>query len=181
MRAIPNLLVLRPADAVETAEAWQVALQQKHRPSVLALTRQDLPAVRTTHTEENMVAKGGYELAAAEGAAKVTLLATGSEIAIAMAARDLLQKDGVPTRVVSMPSFELFNAQDEAYQEKTLGPGTVRIAVEAGVRQGWDRYLGIKGGFVGMSSFGASGPYEQLYKHFGITPEAVAAAAKQRL
>jgi transketolase len=182
LRAIPNLLVLRPADAVETAEAWQVALQQTHRPSVLALTRQDLPAVRTTHTEENLVARGGYELAAAEGgAAKVTLLGTGSEIAIAMTARDLLQKDGVPTRVVSMPSFELFNAQDEAYQEKILGPGTVRIAVEAGVRQGWDRYLGIKGGFVGMSGFGASGPYEQLYKHFGITPEAVAAAAKQRL
>ena len=182
LRAIPNLLVLRPADAVETAEAWQVALQQKHRPSVLALTRQDLPAVRTTHTDENLVARGGYELVAAKGgAAKVTLLATGSEIAIAMTARDLLQKDGVPTRVVSMPSFELFNGQDEAYQEKTLGPDTVRIAVEAGVRQGWDRYLGIRGGFVGMSSFGASGPYEQLYKHFGITPEAVAAAAKQRL
>lgn len=181
LRAIPNLLVLRPADAVETAEAWQVALEQKHRPSVLALTRQDLPAVRTSHSKENLVARGGYELIAADGAAKVTLLATGSEIAIAMTARDLLQNDGIPTRVVSMPSFELFDAQDVAYQEKTLGPGTVRVAIEAGVRQGWDRYLGIKGGFVGMSGFGASGPYEQLYKHFGITPEAVAKAAKQRL
>lgn len=181
LRAIPNLLVLRPADAVETAEAWQVALEQKHRPSVLALTRQDLPAVRTSHSKENLVARGGYELIAADGAAKVTLLATGSEIAIAMTARDLLQNDGIPTRVVSMPSFELFDAQDAAYQEKTLGPGTVRVAIEAGVRQGWDRYLGIKGGFVGMSGFGASGPYEQLYKHFGITPEAVAKAAKQRL
>ncbi|WP_374304056.1 transketolase [Ferrovibrio sp.] len=181
LRAIPNLLVLRPADAVETAEAWQVALEQKHRPSVLALTRQDLPAVRTTHNKENLVAKGGYELIAADGAAKVTLLASGSEIAIAMTARELLQKDGIPTRVVSMPSFELFDAQDVAYQEKTLGPGTVRVAIEAGVRQGWDKYLGIKGGFVGMSGFGASGPYELLYKHFGITPEAVAQAAKQRL
>lgn len=181
LRAIPNLLVLRPADAVETTEAWQVALEQKHRPSVLALTRQDLPAVRTSHSKENLVAKGGYELIAADGAAKVTLLASGSEIAIAMTARDLLQKDGIPTRVVSMPSFELFDAQDVAYQEKTLGPGTVRVAIEAGVRQGWDKYLGIKGGFVGMSGFGASGPYELLYKHFGITPEAVAQAAKQRL
>ncbi|MFN4312613.1 MAG: transketolase [Ferrovibrio sp.] len=181
LRAIPNLLVLRPADAVETAEAWQVALEQTHRPSVLALTRQDLPAVRTSHRKENLVAKGGYELIAADGAAKVTLLASGSEIAIAMTARDMLQKDGIPTRVVSMPSFELFDAQDVTYQEKVLGPGTVRVAIEAGVRQGWDRYLGIKGGFVGMSGFGASGPYEQLYKHFGITPEAVAQAAKQRL
>ncbi len=181
LRAIPNLLVLRPADAVETAEAWQVALEQKHRPSVLALTRQDLPAVRTTHNKENLVAKGGYELIAADGAAKVTLLASGSEIAIAMTARELLQNDGIPTRVVSMPSFELFDAQDVAYQEKTLGPGTVRVAIEAGVRQGWDKYLGIKGGFVGMGGFGASGPYELLYKHFGITPEAVAQAAKQRL
>ena len=181
LRAIPNLLVLRPADAVETAEAWQVALQQKSRPSVLALTRQDLPAVRLADTTENLVARGGYELAAADGAAKVTLLATGSEVAIALAARDLLQKEGVPTRVVSMPSFELFDEQDEGYQEKVLGPGTVRVAVEAGIRQGWDRYLGSKGAFVGMSGFGASGPYEQLYRHFGITAEAVVAAAKQRL
>lgn len=181
LRAIPNLLVLRPADAVETAEAWQVALQNKDRPTVLALTRQDLPTVRTAHTADNLTAKGGYELVAADGAAKVTLLATGSEVAIALAARDLLQKDGIPTRVVSMPSFELFDAQDVAYQEQVLGPSTVRVAVEAGIRQGWDRYLGIKGGFVGMSSFGASAPIEQLYKHFGITAEAVAAAAKQRL
>lgn len=181
LRAMPNLLVLRPADAVETAEAWQVALQSKDRPTVLALTRQDLPTVRNTHTADNLVAKGGYELSAADGVARVTLLATGSEVAIALAARDLLQKDGIPTRVVSMPSFELFDAQAPSYQDKTLGPDTVRVAVEAGVRQGWDKYLGIKGGFVGMNSFGASGPIDQLYKHFGITAEAVAAAAKQRL
>ena len=181
LRAIPNLLVLRPADAVETAEAWQVALQQKHRPSVLALTRQDLAAVRITDSADNLVSKGGYELLPADGAAKVTLMATGSEIGIAVAARDLLQKDGIPTRVVSMPCFELFDEQDEAYQEKVLGPGTVRIAIEAGIRQGWDRYLGIKGGFVGMSGFGASAPFEQLYRHFGITAEAVAEAARKRL
>ncbi|WP_298725937.1 transketolase [uncultured Ferrovibrio sp.] len=181
LRAIPNLLVLRPADAVETAEAWQVALKQKNRPSVLALTRQDLPTLRTSHTDENLVAKGAYELLPADGAAKVTLLATGSEVVIAIAARDLLQKDGIPTRVVSMPSFELFDEQPEAYQEQVLGPNTVRIAVEAGIRQGWDKYLDRKDGFVGMKSFGASAPYEQLYKHFGITAEAVAAAAKQRL
>lgn len=181
LRAIPNLLVLRPADAVETAEAWQVALQQKHRPSVLALTRQDLAAVRVTDSAENLVARGGYELLPADGAAKVTLMATGSEIGIAVAARDLLQKDGIPTRVVSMPCFELFDEQDEAWQEKVLGPGTVRIAIEAGIRQGWDRYLGIKGGFVGMSGFGASAPFEQLYRHFGITAEAVVEAARKRL
>jgi transketolase len=137
--------------------------------------------VRLTDSAENLVARGGYELAAADGTARVTLLATGSEVGIALAARDLLQKDGIPTRVVSMPSFELFEEQDEAYQEAVLGPGTVRVAVEAGIRQGWDRYLGVKGAFVGMTGFGASGPYEQLYRHFGITPEAVAAAAKQRL
>ncbi|WP_370151738.1 transketolase [Ferrovibrio sp.] len=182
LRAIPNLLVLRPADAVETAEAWQVALQQKHRPSVLALTRQDLPALRITDSAENLVAKGGYELLAAEGGkAKVTLLATGSEVSIAAAARDLLQKDGIATRLVSMPSFELFNERPEAEQEEVLGPDTVRIAVEAGMRQGWDRYLGTRGGFVGMTGFGASGPYDQLYRHFGITPEGIAEAARKRL
>src|SRR3546814_8212031 len=146
LRAIPNLLVLRPADAVETAEAWQVALQQKHRPSVLALTRQDLAALRLTDSAENMVARGGYELIAAEGGkAKVTLLGTGSEVGIAAAARDLLQKDGIPTRVVSMPCFELFDAQPADYQRQVLGPDTVKVAVEAGIRQGWDRYLDCKG------------------------------------
>ncbi|HEX6958583.1 MAG TPA: transketolase [Ferrovibrio sp.] len=181
LRAIPNLLVFRPADAVETAEAWQVALKQKHRPSVLALTRQDLAAVRVTASDENLVAKGGYELLPADGTAKVTLLATGSEIGVAVAARDLLQKDGIPTRVVSLPCFELFDEQDAAYREEVLGPGTVRIATEAGIRLGWDQYLDRKDGFVGMKSFGASAPFEQLYRHFGITAEAVAAAAKQRL
>jgi transketolase len=181
LRAIPNLLVLRPADAIETAECWQIALNEKNRPSVLVLTRQDLPALPLPYSEANRCERGGYEVAAAEGDAKVTLLATGSEVAIALDARALLQKDGVATRVVSMPSFELFDAQPEDYRRATMGPGTVRVAVEAAVQQGWDKYTGKKGAFVGMKSFGASGPYQALYKHFGITPEAVAKAAKDRL
>ncbi len=180
LRAIPNLLVFRPADAVETAEAWDIALRQANRPSLLALTRQDLPAVRL-EDGENLVARGGYELRAADGHARVTLLATGSEIAIALEARDLLQAEGVPTRVVSMPCFELFDEQPEAYRAEVLGPGTVKVAVEAAIRQGWDAYIGNDGGFVGMTGFGASGPYLELYKHFGITAEAVAAAARSRL
>jgi transketolase len=171
LRAIPNLLVLRPADAVETAEAWDIAFKAKNRPALLCLTRQDLPAVRLTETTENLSAKGGYELLKADGKAQVTLFATGSEIAIAVAARDLLQKDGIGTRVVSMPSFELFEEQPEAYRKAVIGEGTARVAIEAGVKQG----------FIGMKGFGASGPFEQLYKHFGITPEAVVAAAKARL
>ncbi|WP_119419839.1 transketolase [Desertibaculum subflavum] len=181
LRAIPNLNVYRPADAVETAECWQLALQSAKTPSILALTRQDLPAVRLTHAAENLCARGAYELKPAEGKARVTLLATGSEIAIALAARDLLQKDGIGTRVVSVPCFELFDAQSEDYQLKTLGADTVRIAVEAGVAQGWERYLRKKDGFVGMTGFGASAPHQDLYRHFGITPEAVAATAKARL
>jgi transketolase len=181
LRAIPNLNVYRPADAVETAECWQLALKSAKTPSILALTRQDLPAVRLTHTAENLCARGAYELKPADGKARVTLLATGSEVAIAMAARDLLQKDGIGARVVSVPCFELFDAQGEAYQLQVLGTDTVRIAVEAGVVQGWERYLRKKDGFVGMTGFGASAPYQHLYRHFGITAEAVAAAAKARL
>jgi len=181
LRAIPNLLVLRPADAVETAEAWDIAFRSKNRPALLCLTRQDLPAVRVTETAENLSAKGGYELLKADGRAQVTLFATGSEIAIAVSARDLLQKEGIATRVVSMPSFELFEEQPDSYRKAVIGEGTVRIAIEAGVKQGWEAYIGDKGAFIGMKGFGASGPFEQLYKHFGITPEAVVAAAKARL
>jgi len=181
LRAMPNLLVLRPADAMETAEAWQVALMQRSRPSVLCLTRQDLPAHRLAADAENLVARGGYELLPATGKAQVTLLATGSEVTIAAAARDLLQQQGIGTRLVSMPCMELFDEQPEAYRAATLGPDTVRIAVEAGVRQGWDRYIGDRGLFIGMSGFGASGPFEQLYAHFGITADAIAAAARKAL
>jgi len=177
LRAIPNLLVFRPADGVETAEAWALALANEKRPSLLMLSRQNLSTVRTTHTDENLSAKGAYELVGAD-AAKVTLLATGSEVEMAMKARELLASENIAARIVSMPCWGLFEEQPATYRDSVLGPGTVKVAVEAGVRLGWDRYIGPKGGFVGMHSFGASGPYKDVYRHFGITPEAVAEAAK---
>ena len=181
LRAIPNLLVFRPADAVETAECWDIALAEAQHPSVLALTRQNLPTVRTTHTDENLSRKGAYELAPAEGEAKVTFFATGSEVEIALAARALLATDGIGARVVSMPCWELFDAQSETYRESVLGPGTVKVAIEAAASFGWDRYLGEQGRFIGMKSFGASAPAKDLYKHFGITADAAAEAARSLL
>ena len=181
LRAIPNLMVFRPADAVETAECWNIALATTDRPSILALTRQNLATLRTTHTDENLAAKGAYELAPADGAAKVTFFATGSEVEIAMAARALLASDGIGARVVSMPCWELFDAQSETYCESVLGPGTVKVAIEAASSFGWERYLGEHGRFIGMKGFGASAPYKDLYKHFGITPEAAAEAARSLL
>jgi transketolase len=180
LRATPNMLVFRPADAVETAEAWEIALSQASTPSVLALSRQNLPTVRTEHKTKNLTAQGAYVLADAEGKRQAILMATGSEVAIAMAARDLLQGAGIGTRVVSMPSWELFEMQDEAYRRRVLPGGPVRVAIEAAVRFGWDRWLfGERGkreksGFVGMHGFGGSAPEGDLYAHFGITPEAVA-------
>jgi transketolase len=181
LRAIPNLYVFRPADPVEVAECWAVALAAEYTPSVIALTRQSLPTLRTVHTDENLSARGGYVLAEAEGTRKVTLLATGSEVAIAMEAREALQADGIGTAVVSMPCWALFDAQPEAWRRAVLGEGTVRVAVEAAVRLGWDRYIGPDGGFVGMTGFGASAPAPALYAHFGITAEAIAAEARLRL
>lgn len=181
LRAIPNLNVFRPADAVETAECWALALAAERRPSILALTRQSVGAVRTEPATENLSARGAYELLPASGAAKVTLLATGSEVEIALQARTLLEKENVPTRVVSMPCFRLFEEQSAAYREQVLMPSTLRVAVEAATSQGWERYIGERGAFVGMTGFGASAPYADLYKHFGITAEAVASAALQRL
>ncbi len=180
LRAIPNLLVFRPADGVETAEAWEIALANKNRPSLLMLSRQNLSTVRTQHTDENVSAKGAYEIAG-DASAKVTLLATGSEVEIAFKARDLLAAEGIAARIVSMPCWALFEEQPATYRDSVLGPGTVKVAVEAGVRLGWDRYIGADGRFIGMHSFGASGPYKDVYKHFGITPEAVAEAAKAAL
>jgi len=181
LRAIPGLTVFRPADAVEVSECWDLALASADRPSVLSLSRQGLPTVRAS-ADENLCARGGYVLAEAEGGArKVTLIATGSEVSIALAARDLLRKDGIPAAVVSLPCWELFDAQPEAYRRQVLGPDTVRVAVEAAVDQGWHKYIGEDGVFVGMRGFGKSGPYKQLFDHFGITAEAVAAAAKGRL
>ncbi len=181
LRAIPNLLVLRPADAVETAECWDLALAQTSRPTVLALTRQNLPTLRATHTDENLARRGAYELLPPDGAAKVTLLATGSEVEIAVNARKILSEKGVGARVVSMPSWELFAEQPATYREAILGPGTVKIGIEAAAEFGWSRWLGAGGKFIGMHSFGASAPYKDLYKHFGITAEAAADAALSAL
>ncbi len=183
-RATPNTYVFRPADLVETAEAWELAFTSKTTPSVLALSRQNLPTVRKIHTNTNMVAKGAYVLAEAVGKRQVILMATGSEVEIALAARDQLHAMGIGTRVVSMPCMELFAAQDDAYRRKILPAGPVRVAIEAGVRMGWDRWLLGTGGrdgkcdFVGMSGFGASAPIDRLYKEFGITAENTIAKVK---
>jgi transketolase len=180
LRAIPGLLVFRPADSVETAEAWTIALQNKKRPSLLMLSRQNLATARTTHTDENLTAKGAYELVG-DAAAKVTLLATGSEVEIATKAREMLAAEGIAARIVTMPCWALFEEQPATYRDSVLGPGTVKVAIEAGVRLGWDRYIGADGAFIGMHSFGASGPYKDVYRHFGITPEAVVDAVKAAL
>ena len=182
LRAIPNLNVFRPCDAVETAECWALALSTEGTPSVLALTRQGLPTIRTIPQDENLCARGGYVmLEAAAGPRQVTLLATGSEVEIAAEARAALEADGIGTAVVSVPCFELFAKQDADYRESVLGKGGLRIGIEAAIQQGWEPLLGQDGLFIGMSGFGASGPYEALYKHFGITASAVVDAAKKRL
>ena len=187
LRALPNFQMFRPADAVETAEAWEIALTSRATPSALALTRQNLPTLRTTHTAKNLTAQGAYVLAEAVAKRRVVLLATGSEVEIAMGAKALLEAEGIGARVVSMPCWELFAAQPEAYRRRVLPRGPARVGVEAAVRQGWDRWLSGEGGdsrkaaFVGMEGFGASGPYEGLYRKFGITAEAVAEKARALL
>ncbi|QIE44705.1 transketolase [Pseudohalocynthiibacter aestuariivivens] len=186
-RATPNTWVFRPCDTVETAEAWELALTSKSTPSVLSLTRQGLPTLRTEHKTKNMTAQGAYVLADADGKRQAILMATGSEVEIAMKARDLLQADGIGTRVVSMPCWELFEAQDEAVRRRVLPGGPVRVGIEAAARQGWDKWLfgergkSNKADFVGMDSFGASAPAETLFEKFGITAEAVAAKVKALL
>ncbi|MGR3526062.1 MAG: transketolase [Paracoccaceae bacterium] len=186
-RATPNTWVFRPCDTVETAEAWELALTSKETPSVLSLTRQNLKTLRTEHKAKNLTAQGAYVLADATGKRQAILLATGSEVEIAMAARDLLQAEGIGTRVVSMPCWELFEEQDEAYRRRVLPAGPVRVAVEAAIRFGWDRWLFGQGGkreksgFVGMHDFGASAPAEVLYEQFGITAQAVADKVKSLL
>ncbi len=187
LRATPNIHVFRPADTVETAEAWELALTSNETPSVLALSRQNLPTVRTDHTNRNLTAQGAYVLAEAEGKRQAILMATGSEVELALAARDLLQADGIGTRVVSMPCWELFEDQPAAYRRRVLPPGPVRVAVEAAIRFGWDRWLYGEGGkreksgFVGMHDFGASAPAERIYAGLGITAEAVAEKVKTLL
>jgi transketolase len=185
LRAIPNLKVFRPADVVETAECWHLSLLNETGPSVHALTRQGLPTLRTDNDGRNRCAKGAYELAAASSKngskAQVSLFASGSEVEIAMQARDLLEAEGIAARVVSVPCFELFEEQDADYQAATLGEAEVNIGIEAAIRMGWDRFIGTKGIFIGMDSFGASGPYKEVYAHFGITAQAAAEAAKAAL
>ncbi|MBX6370465.1 MAG: transketolase, partial [Rhodospirillales bacterium] len=174
LRAIPNLLVFRPADAVETAECWAAALAARNTPSVLALTRQAVPAVRHEAGPENLSARGAYVIAEAEGERRVTLIGTGSEVAVALAARELLQKEGIEAAVVSMPCWELFEAEDADYRAAVLGTAP-RVAVEAASPFGWERWADV---VVGMTSFGASAPADALFRHFNITPEHVAEKAR---
>ena len=183
-RSTPNTLVFRPADTIETAECWEIALSMKNTPSVLALSRQNLPTVRQKHQFANLVSKGAYILEEASKNRRVILIATGSEVSIALKARELLEDKGIGTRVVSMPCMELFSQQDETYKRRILPPGqAIRIGIEAGVRTGWDEWLlghrarANKSSFVGMKSFGASAPAEVLFNHFGITPDRIASEA----
>jgi len=180
LRAIPRLRFFRPADPVETAECWALAMKERHAPSILALTRQSVPLLRTEAGGENRSARGAYVLAEADGPRRVTFLATGSEVALAMTAREALAKDGIATAVVSMPCWELFERQPEGYRTTVLGTAP-RVGVEAAVRFGWDRWLGPRSAFIGMSDFGASAPGEAVYQHFGVTAEKVAEAARSLL
>jgi len=182
LRAIPNLMTFRPGDVTETMECWQLALKQAARPSVLALTRQGLEPFRTQFEDQNLCARGAYVLDGdAKDAADATIFASGSEVAIALGAAALLREAGRSARVVSVPCFELFEEQSDEYKAELLGDSPVKIAVEAGIRMGWDRFIGTDGVFVGMDGFGASGPYQQLYEHFGLTEQHVASAATERL
>ena len=181
LRAIPNLNVFRPADVVETAECWELALRATKTPSIIALSRQNLPQLRLKHSEENRSAKGAYVLSPATSKHHVTIIATGSEVSLAIEAQKQLEAQGIGASVVSMPCMDLFAAEPASYQDRTIDPKTVRIAVEAGSRQCWDRWIGRDGAFVGMNSFGASAPYEVLYKNFGITVDHIVRAARQRL
>jgi len=180
LRAIPNLYVFRPADATETAECWALALAAKETPSVLSLTRQNVPHLRKEYTEENRCARGGYVVADAKDA-KVTIMATGSEVSLAVDAQELLAAKGIAAKVVSLPCWELFDAQDAKYREQVLGKDTLKVAVEAAIKFGWERYIGVDGIFVGMPGFGASAPAKELYSHFGITAENVAAQVQKKL
>ena len=182
LRVIPNLNVYRPADPIETVECWQAALATPNTPSVIALTRQGLPQLRSDGTPDNRSAKGGYVLReASQPSRAVTLVATGSEVSLAVEAREALEAGGIATAVVSMPCCELFTNQDKTYRDAVLAPGSATVVVEAGIRQSWDRLLGDAGQFVGMHGFGASAPAGALYKHFGITVEAIVAAAKSAM
>jgi transketolase len=181
LRAIPNLNVFRPCDTVETLECWQLALEAKDRPSVLALTRQNLTQLRRTNDTANRCAAGAYEISKADGEAKVSIFASGSEVSLAVEAQKLLGARGIAARVVSVPCMDLFLEAPEAVRSALIGNAPVKVGVEAAIRQGWDAIIGSDGIFVGMSGFGASAPYKELYSHFGITAEAIATAAEGKL
>ena len=181
LRAMPNLLVMRPCDTVETAECWALALAERHRPSIIALTRQALPTLRTEHHAENQAARGAYVLLPAKAPRRVTLIATGSEVAIAVEARGQLEAAGIGTAVVSMPCTQLFDAEPAPYRESVLGPTALRVAIEAATGYGWERYIGVEGAVIGMTGFGASAPAGDLYRHFGITADAVVRTVRAKL
>jgi transketolase len=181
LRAIPNLIVLRPCDAVETAECWQIVIERQNGPSVLALTRQNLPQLRQGFEATNRCAAGAYEIAPAPGRAQVSLFASGSEVSIALAAQKLLAARGTAARVVSVPSLDLLLCLSDAMRREIIGEASVKVAIEAAVRQSWDAVIGPDGAFVGMNHFGASAPYKDLYRHFGMTPDAVVEAVFGKL
>ena len=180
LRAMPNMYLWRPADSVETVECWQAALEHENSPSILALSRQNLPALRKTHVAENLSARGAYEIAPAEGAVQVSIFASGSEVSLAVAAQGILKGRGIAARVVSVPCMDAFFDQPEDYRRTVIGDAKVKVGVEAAVRFGWDAIIG-DGPFIGMHSYGESGPYKDVYKFFNITPDAVADAAAKRL
>jgi transketolase len=181
LRAIPNMRVFRPCDAMETAECWELALNRTDGPTILVLSRQNLPQLRTNAPADNPCGHGGYELVAAQGEAKVSLFASGSEVEIAVAAQKQLAERGIASRVVSVPALELLLAQPAEKKAAIIGNAPVKIAIEAAVRWGWDAVIGTDGEFIGMHTFGESGPAKELYKHFGITAEAAVEAAVKRL
>ena len=181
LRAIPNMRVFRPCDAIEVTECWELALNRIDGPTVLVLTRQNLPQLRTSTPPENPCRHGAYELVAAQGEAKVSLFASGSEVEIAVAAQKQLAENGIPSRVVSVPALELLLSQPAERQKAVIGNAPVKVAIEAAVRWGWDAIIGQDGEFIGMHGFGASAPAKDLYKHFGITAEAAVNAALKRL
>lgn len=181
LRAIPNLNVFRPADSVETAECWEIALETEERPSILSLSRQSLPALRSEFSEENLCLRGGYLIGDVEGERQVTLIASGSEVSIAIEAKNFLQQEGIEAAVVSMPCLDLFLEKDADYRKEVLGEGCAKVVVEAAIRQGWDALLGPQDSFVGMKGFGASAPASDLYQHFGITPVRIVEEAQKVL
>ena len=180
LRAIPNLYMYRPADVTETAECWQLALSNNDAPSAIALSRQGLPSVRPEFSDENLCARGAYTVAGSETESQAVIFASGSEVELALEAKATLDGKGISTRVVSVPCFEHFEEQDQDYKSALIGNETIRLGVEAAIRMGWDRFIGHDGTFIGMSSFGASAPYKQVYEHFGITSAAIVAAIKEK-